>query len=79
MTTSAVKEQLAELLEQSREYAKYSAELGIETVTMTEVISEVDAEPSKTTASPRAAITAEPPSIGFGNPSANYHRHTRAA
>lgn len=59
MTTSAVKEQLAELLEQSREYAKYSAELGIETVTMTEVISEADAEPVMTATSPRAAMPTE--------------------
>jgi DNA polymerase len=37
MTTSSVKEQLAELLEESREYAKYSRELGIETVAFSEM------------------------------------------
>jgi uracil-DNA glycosylase family 4 len=37
VTTSSIKDQLVELLEQSREYAKYSGELGVETVTMTEV------------------------------------------
>jgi len=44
MTTSSVKEQLAELLEESREYAKYSRELGIETVTFSELVEPAAAE-----------------------------------
>ena len=44
MTTSSVKEQLAELLEESREYAKYSRELGIETVTFSDLVEPATAE-----------------------------------
>ena len=44
MTTSSVKEQLAELLEELREYAKYSRELGIETVTFSELVEPATAE-----------------------------------
>jgi len=36
MTTSSTKDQLLDLLKQSREYAKYSAELGIETTELSE-------------------------------------------
>jgi DNA polymerase len=36
--TSSVKERLAELLEESREYAKYSRELGFETVAFSEIV-----------------------------------------
>jgi uracil-DNA glycosylase len=65
MTTSGVKEQLAELLEQSREYAKYSAELGIETVTMTELFDDekgLVTDKSQETTTARATIAAERPS-----------------
>jgi DNA polymerase len=37
MTDRSVKEQLAELLDESREYAKYSSELGMETVAFSEM------------------------------------------
>jgi uracil-DNA glycosylase len=52
MTTSSVKEQLAELLEESREYAKYSRELGIETVTFSGLVVTPGAE--NETAAPAA-------------------------
>ncbi|HKP39289.1 MAG TPA: hypothetical protein VJT71_20700, partial [Pyrinomonadaceae bacterium] len=60
MTTSPTKDQLAELLQQSREYAKYSAELGIETVTMTEII---ESQPVETEVPSPAArpTTSRPP------------------
>ena len=67
MTTSSVKEQLAELLEESREYAKYSRELGIETVTFSELVEPATAEietapvvnsPSLSRAAPVPAATA---------------------
>jgi uracil-DNA glycosylase family 4 len=59
MTTSSVKEQLAELIEEAREQAKYSRELGIETVTFSELFepvreSEFAAPAATVTASPRA-------------------------
>jgi DNA polymerase len=69
MTTSSVKEQLAQLLEESRELAKYSRELGIETVTFSELFEpvteiETDTAAPTVTASPRVvqALTAEKPS-----------------
>ena len=44
MTTSSVREQLAELLEESREYARYSRELGIETVAFSELVEPATAQ-----------------------------------
>jgi uracil-DNA glycosylase len=56
MTVSSVKEQLAELLEESREYAKYSRELGIETVAFSAMVETPVAEIET------AASTAKAPS-----------------
>jgi uracil-DNA glycosylase family 4 len=58
MTTSSAKEQLVELLEQTREHARYSAELGIETVSQSELFDSLaPAEPDQVAPNPVASQT----------------------
>jgi DNA polymerase len=61
--TSSIKDQLVELLEQSREYAKYSGELGVETLTMTEIFE--SHVPATEAAAPVAANTSAAKSALF--------------
>jgi uracil-DNA glycosylase len=69
MTSSPVKDQLAELLEQTREYAKYSEELGIETVTLPELFDAPVADTATaaaivtTSRAKSAPVQAPPPQI----------------
>lgn len=64
MTTSLVREQLAQLLGESREYVKYSRELGIETVTFSELVEPATAEIET------PALAAPAPSLPRATPSA---------
>jgi DNA polymerase len=68
MADSSIKEQLFELLEQSREYARYSAELGIETVSPAQIPVEETARPDFADSPAVESVTTEVSIAGVASP-----------